>query len=74
MFRKWDNLDPKGRITVIALAVLVLGVLFWIPVSRQVIIYILPLGSGCDDFIFIAGVTFGGTLLAMRLLLGNKIN
>jgi hypothetical protein len=37
---------------------LILGFLFWHPITRQVMIFLLPLGSGFDDLIALACIVF----------------
>lgn len=47
------------------IAALVLAFCFWHPLLRQVVLFILPLGSGFDDFVFFALLVFaviGGVL------------
>jgi len=47
----------------------VLGFLFWNPTTRAIILWILPLGSGMDDFVFA-----GALILALALWLLYKVS
>jgi len=44
------------RIGYTALAFIIVALLFWNPFTRSIILFILPLGSGMDDLIFIAAL------------------
>lgn len=48
--------------------VLVLLFLFWNPLTRQVILWLLPLGSGVDDVVFLVLLVFGGTIITVRVI------
>jgi len=74
MFRRWDNMSARNRIGTIAIVLLVIGFLFWIPFTRAAILYILPLGSGLDDIIFIGALAIGGILLVIRAIAGKKMS
>lgn len=43
-------------------------ILLWIPFTRQLIVLILPLGSGIDDLVFFAVLAIVGALLLIRLI------
>lgn len=43
-------------------------ILLWIPFTRQLIVLILPLGSGIDDLAFFAVLAIVGALLLIRLI------
>ena len=53
----------RGRLLKLALGVLVFVLLLWHPLTRQAIVLILPLGSGYDDLLGLAGLIVGGLLL-----------
>jgi hypothetical protein len=55
--------DMRGRLLWVALGALVLAILLWHPTSRQIIILILPLGSGFDDLLGLIGLIVGGLFL-----------
>lgn len=44
----------------------ILILLFWIPVTRSAILFVLPLGSGLDDLIFFVLLIIACVLLMMR--------
>lgn len=69
MFEIWDSLDNKGKVGCLGLITLAIGILFWIPMTRAAILFILPLGSGIDDLIFLAFAGFGLIMLAFRLIM-----
>ena len=52
----------------VMLVVLALIILFFIPFTRSVILFILPLGSGIDDLIFFALLFVAFILLLMKIL------
>ena len=52
----------------VMLVVLTLIILFFIPFTRSVILFILPLGSGVDDLIFFALLFVAFILLLMKIL------
>ena len=48
--------------------------LFWFPLSRSAILWILPLGSGVDDLIFLVLLFIAFVLLLIRVMpVKNKI-
>lgn len=64
---KWSN----WRKTMIALAVLL--VLMMNPMTRQLILLILPMGSGVDDLVFFA-ILFGVfVMLLMRTMAAKQL-
>lgn len=67
-------MSARNRIGTIAIVLLVIGFLFWIPFTRAAILYILPLGSGLDDIIFIGALAIGGILLVIRAIAGKKMS
>ena len=71
---KWHSFSNGKKITVISLALLTIALLFWIPPARMAILWLLPLGSGIDDLIFIFTLTIGGILLLVRLFAGKKMD
>jgi len=71
---KWYNLSNGQKITMIALTLLTVALLFWIPPVRMAILWLLPLGSGIDDLVFIIALTFGGILFAFRVIAGKKMD
>ena len=52
----------------VMLVVLTLIILFFIPFTRSIILFILPLGSGVDDLIFFALLFVAFFLLLMKIL------
>lgn len=69
MFRFWDSLSDKGKVGFLAGLAIFIGVMFWIPFTRSVILFILPLGSGIDDLIFLGCLGFGVIMAVFRLLM-----
>lgn len=57
---RWGN----WKKVMIATSILIL--LFWIPVTRSAILFVLPLGSGLDDLIFFVLLIIACVLLMMR--------
>lgn len=55
--------EIRGRLLKVAMGVLVFVLLLWHPTSRQIIIFILPLGSGYDDLLGLIGLVIGGIFL-----------
>jgi hypothetical protein len=49
----------------VAATLLVLGLALWFPLTRGLILYVLPFGSGFDDLIFVIALGVGITLLAL---------
>jgi len=41
----------------------------WNPITRQVVLFLLPLGSGVDDLVFIIAIVFA---IVLRLILVIK--
>lgn len=52
----------------VMLVVLALIILFFIPITRSIILFILPLGSGLDDLVFFALLFVAAILLLMKIL------
>lgn len=71
---RWNNLGNGKKITTLALVLLAVALLFWMPPTRMAILWLLPLGSGIDDLIFVTALTFGGILLVVRLFAGKKMD
>jgi len=57
------NSEVRNRLLIVAVGALVFALLLWYPFSRQIIILILPLGSGYDDLLGLIGLILGGVLL-----------
>ncbi|UCC63786.1 MAG: hypothetical protein JSV36_01635 [Anaerolineae bacterium] len=57
------NSEARNRLLIVAVGALVFALLLWYPLSRQIIILILPLGSGYDDLLGLIGLILGGVLL-----------
>lgn len=55
--------EIRGRLLKVALGALVFALLLWHPLSRQAIVFVLPLGSGYDDLLGLLGLIIGGVLL-----------
>jgi hypothetical protein len=51
-----------GKWSLLALAV---GLLFWFPLTRAAILFILPLGSGIDDLIAVFSFVVAAALYAL---------
>lgn len=71
---KWRSFSNRKKITLIAVTLLVVAVLFWNPMTRQAIVFLLPLGSGVDDLIFAVCLVIGLVLLAIRIIAGKKMD
>ncbi len=71
---RWHNASNGRKITIVALALLAVAVAFWIPPVRMAILWLLPLGSGIDDLIFVVTLTVGGILLLVRFIAGKKMD
>jgi len=54
----------KRRFYTILIAILVLAL--WNPYTHQLIVWILPLGSGFDDLVFVLLLIVGLTILVVR--------
>ena len=62
-------MKTKTKKTLIYSAVaLTLMLLFWNPLTRQLILWILPLGSGMDDIVFIVLLVIGLTIATVRVI------
>lgn len=48
------------------LSTVILILLFWIPFTRKVILFLLPLGSGVDDLVFFVLLIVAAFLLMLR--------
>ena len=57
------NSEVRNRLLIVAVGALVFALLLWYPLSRQIILLILPLGSGYDDLLGLIGLIVGGVLL-----------
>ena len=55
--------EARGRLLKVAIGALVFVILLWHPTTRQIIIFILPLGSGYDDLLGLIGLIVGGFFL-----------
>ena len=55
-----------------AAVALLVAVLFWNPFTRSVILFILPLGSGIDDLIFIAALILAAVFSVIWYLQKRK--
>jgi len=55
--------EVRKRLLIVALGALAFALLLWHPFSRQIIVLILPLGSGYDDLLGLIGLVVGGVLL-----------
>ena len=53
----------RQRLLKVAVGALICVLLLWHPVTRQAIIFILPLGSGYDDLLGLAALIVGGIFL-----------
>ena len=59
---------PKIRFLIIGIAALVIAWAIWWPPTRAILFWLLPLGSGIDDFFQAAVIIVGGVFLAFGLL------
>lgn len=48
------------------LSTVILILLFWIPFTRKIFLFLLPLGSGIDDLVFFVLLIIACVLLMMR--------
>lgn len=48
-----------------AIFLIVLGLVFWFPLTRGLVLFLLPLGSGVDDLIFVIAMGAGLSLYAL---------
>ena len=55
--------EMRGRLLKVAIGALAFVILLWHPTTRQIIIFILPLGSGYDDLLGLIGLLVGGFFL-----------
>lgn len=55
--------EVRGRLLKVAVGALVFVILLWHPTTRQIIVFILPLGSGYDDLLGLIGLLVGGVFL-----------
>jgi hypothetical protein len=53
----------RGRLLKVAVGALVFVILLWHPVTRQIVVFILPLGSGYDDLLGLIGLVVGAIFL-----------
>ena len=72
MLNAWRGLSNKGKTFAIGMACVVIGILFYLPFTRSLILWILPLGSGIDDLCFFGFVLFGLFMLVFGFIT-NKI-
>ncbi len=47
---------------------IIIAVLFWIPLTRRVLIWLLPLGKGIDDLVVFIALSIAGTIYGRRWL------
>lgn len=66
--------DEKGKVASVVAVLLVVAALLAFPPTRRIIVLILPLGSGADDFIFAAFALGFAILWFARQLYGSRIN
>lgn len=71
---RWHNFSNGKKITTVALVLLAVALLYWMPPTRMAILWLLPLGSGIDDLIFVFTLTIGGILLFVRFIAGKKMD
>lgn len=64
----WHKLSDRGKILVLGIASITIGVVFYLPFTRSIILWVLPLGSGVDDLCFFGFFGFGVVMLVMRFL------
>lgn len=51
---------------------MVVAVLFAVPITRRVVLYILPLGSGVDDIVFLCAAFLASVLWGGRIVYDLK--
>ena len=56
----------------VAAALVVIALAFWHPATRAVVLFILPLGRGIDDFVVMAGLLAGIVFLILSGLKRRK--
>lgn len=49
-----------------AIILVIVAVLFWIPHTRRVLVWLLPLGKGIDDLVVFAALGIAGTIYGRR--------
>jgi len=55
---------------IVAVAALLFVILLWYPTTRQIIVFLLPLGSGYDDLLGLIGLIVGAIFLFSWLWTG----
>ena len=63
----WDRKTNGQKLTVVIVILAVVFFLFWNPMTRSIILWVLPLGSGMDDLVFIASGIFLGVFLIWKM-------
>jgi len=46
--------------------------IMWIPVTRQIVLFILPLGSGIDDLVFITALVVAIVIWVIRRIVIHR--
>ena len=65
----WARASHRQKVTAMAFIALVVALLFWFPPTRMIILFVLPLGSGFDDLIFIGALLLTGLFFAFRFFM-----
>ncbi len=60
----------RRRLLIVAVAALLFVILLWYPTTRQIIVFLLPLGSGYDDLLGLIGLIVGAIFLFSWLWTG----
>lgn len=74
LFSGWQNLGDKAKLSWLIIACLVLAACFFIPFTRQIILFILPLGSGVDDAIVMLAILCAVIFFIARYAMSKKKN
>ncbi len=54
------------------LIALIVAFIMWIPVTRQIVLFILPLGSGIDDLVFITALVVAIVIWVIRRIVIHR--
>jgi hypothetical protein len=60
----------RRRLLIVAVGALLFVILLWHPTTRQIIVFLLPLGSGYDDLLGLIGLIVGAIFLFSWLWTG----
>ncbi len=60
----------RRRLLIVAVGALLFVILLWHPATRQIVVFLLPLGSGYDDLLGLLGLIVGAIFLFSWLWTG----